>query len=361
MPGRAFIAILLAASACGFEVANPGSGGDDVPGDGPLTGCAAANWRDANWAARYPLAIQKSKVRGVPGDLAILVAITSAELKQATASGDDIVFTAGDGVTVLPYEIERFEASTGALTAWVLVPSVSNAADLPLYLYFANPSPPAPDPGDVWPDYIAVWHFREDPGAAVGQARDSTAHGRHATVQNMTSADRVVGKIGTGYGFDGVDNGLVLSPFVFPTRFTYEAWIRPTTLANYRTVFDVAANNRWLGLASDKVEFYTGTDYVFDSPIIGNAWHAVAAAYDGTRMRVYLDGAEIPTAPSITLAAVTSPLQIGFSALGEHFLGTIDEARIHSAALSADAIGTSYANQSAPDQFVKVETIERCR
>lgn len=352
---------LLAASACGFEVRGP-QGGDDTPDvDGAPADCAAANWRDAAWTARYPLSIQKARVRGTPGDLAVLLAITSAELKQATASGDDIVITTGDGTTVLPSEIERFEVATGALLAWVRVPALSNAADTPLYLYFANPTPPAPPPGDVWPGYIAVWHFREDPGAAVGQARDSSTHGRHATVQNMTSADRVAGKIGTAFNFDGIDNGLVLSPFVFPNRFTYEAWIRPTTLAGYHTVFDVAGNTRWLGLAADKLEFYDGGDHVFDPPITGNAWHAIAAAYDGLKVHAYLDGTEIPTAPALTLATVTSPLQIGFSKLGEHFLGSIDEARIHGAALSADAIGTSYANISSPDRFITVGSIEHCR
>lgn len=357
MLGRLSV-LLLTASACGFEV--PGRTGDDAHAP-DASECTAANWRDEHWAARYPLTIQKAHVRGIPGDLAVLVAITSAELKQATANGEDIVFTASDGSTVLPYEIERFDVMTGALLAWVRVPALSNAADTRLYLYFANPTPPTPVPGDVWPDYLAVWHFREDPGGAVGQARDSTTHGRHATVQNMTSADRVPGKIGTGFNFDGIDNGLVLSPFVFPNRFTYEAWIRPTTLANYRTVFDVAANTRWLGLASDKLEFYDGQNYVYDPPLVGNAWHAIAATYDGAKVHAYLDGTEITTAPMVALAAVTSPLNIGFSKNGEYFLGTIDEARIHSTAVSADAIGTSYENQAMPGRFINVESIERCR
>lgn len=360
MIGRA-CTVILVASACGFEVPGADGTGDDRPGIDASTGCVAANWRDGHWAARYPLTIQKSRVRGAPGEVEVLVAITSAELEQANASGDDIMFTAGDGVSPLPYEIERFEVNTGALLAWVRVPGVSNATDTPLYLYFANPNPPATIPGDVWPDYIAVWHFREDPGAAVGQARDSSSHGRHITVQNMTSADRVAGKIGTAYGFDGINNGLVLSPFVMPNRFTFEAWIRPTTLANFHTVFDVAANNRWLGLASNKLEFYDGGNHVYDTPVTSNVWHAIAETYDGTTVRMYLDGAEIPTAAMANLAAVTSPLQIGFSKIGEFFQGAIDEARLHSTALSAETIGTAYANQSMPDQFVKVETIERCR
>jgi hypothetical protein len=351
--------LLLAASACGFEVGSPAGTGDDT--DAAPTGCVAANWRDEHWSARYPLVIQKARVRGTPGELAVLVAITSAELKQATASGDDIVFTAGDGTTLLPYEIERFDMATGALLAWVRVPGVTNAADTPLYLYFANPAPPAPVRGDVWPDYLAVWHFREDPGGAVGQARDSSTHDRHMTVQNMTSADQVAGKIGGAFGFDGVDNGLVLTPFVFPNRFTYEAWIRPTTLMNYHAVFDVAANNRWFGLAGNKLDFWNGSDHVFEAPITGNTWHAIAAAYDGITLRVYLDGTELPGPQAMSLPAGTSPLQIGFSKTGELFLGSIDEARMHGAPLSADVIGTSYANQAMPDQFVRIDPLERCR
>ena len=40
-------------------------------------------------------------------------------IAAALANGDDILFTAADGVTKLAHEIESYDSATGALTIWV--------------------------------------------------------------------------------------------------------------------------------------------------------------------------------------------------------------------------------------------------
>ena len=126
--------------------------------------------RDPAWAARYPLAVQRSRVTGTPGSFSVLVAITSGELVRARADGEDLVFTAGDGTSPLPYEIEQFDRTTGKLLAWVTLSTISSTADTEFYLYFDYPDAPGPTLMDVWPDHLAVWHLRDDPGDALHQA-----------------------------------------------------------------------------------------------------------------------------------------------------------------------------------------------
>ena len=350
----------LALPACGFSVAASGSGGGDDIDSGPTT-CTHANWRDPAWGSRYPLAVQRTRVTGAPGTIAVLVALTSGDLVRARVDGEDLVFTAGDGTSPLPYEIEKFDRATGKLLAWVTLSTVAAAADTPFYLYFEYPDAPGPTLMDAWPDHLAVWHLREDPGDALGLALDSTVRANHLTVQNMTSADRAQGKIGFGFRFDGIDNGLARTAFTLPSMFTFEAWIRPSQLSGYRTVIDFMSGNRWLGLNSDSLAFYTGIERIYPAAITANAWHHIAATYNGSQLRIYYDGAPLGTPASVILGAVTSTLLIGYSGIGERFIGRIDEVRIQPMARSADAIATDYANQSAPELFVIPGPIEHCR
>ena len=58
----------------------------------------------------------------------------------AQSSGNDILFTASDGVTKLNHEIESYNSATGKLIAWVQVPTLSPTADTVIYVYYGNAS-----------------------------------------------------------------------------------------------------------------------------------------------------------------------------------------------------------------------------
>jgi len=61
-----------------------------------------------------------------------------------------------------------------------------------------------------------------------------------------------------------------------------------------------------------------------------NNWYHVAATYDGTMGRIFVDGVEVASqAVSFPLVSATSPLRLGESAFGGRFFdGSIDEVRI---------------------------------
>jgi hypothetical protein len=58
----------------------------------------------------------------------------------AQSSGNDILFTASDGVGKLNHQIESYTASTGRLIAWVQIPTLSTTADTVIYIYYGNTS-----------------------------------------------------------------------------------------------------------------------------------------------------------------------------------------------------------------------------
>ena len=66
----------------------------------------------------------------------VLIDLSSDTELAANARDDgfDILFTSSDGATKLSHEIETFSGTSGALVAWVKVPSLSSTCDTSLYL-----------------------------------------------------------------------------------------------------------------------------------------------------------------------------------------------------------------------------------
>src|SRR5690606_10293605 len=76
-------------------------------------------------------------------------------------------------------------------------------------------------------------------------------------------------------------------------------------------------------------------------PSDGQAWVHVAATYDGSVMRLYIDGQEDSSKPlaSPAISANDSPLSIGRDLGGTgSFTGTLDDVRVYNAALAASDV-----------------------
>src|SRR5207237_2837648 len=68
-----------------------------------------------------------------------------------------------------------------------------------------------------------------------------------------------------------------------------------------------------------------------------NTWTHLAATFDGTMVRLYVNGVQVASQAQATpLRTTTGTLQIGAdSYAGENFAGRIDEVRIYNRALTA--------------------------
>src|SRR5687767_8653775 len=79
----------------------------------------AQGWYSTSWLYRKTVTINRTRVQAstpLP-DFPVLISLTAdADLAaRAQSSGNDLVFTASDGVTKLSHEIERYVASSGQL------------------------------------------------------------------------------------------------------------------------------------------------------------------------------------------------------------------------------------------------------
>ena len=71
-----------------------------------------------------------------------------------------------------------------------------------------------------------------------------------------------------------------------------------------------------------------------------NAWAHLAATYDGTTLRLWVNGVNVSSrAVTGAIASSTMPLRIGGNSVwGEFFAGRIDEVRVYNRALTAPEI-----------------------
>ena len=78
-------------------------------------------------------------------------------------------------------------------------------------------------------------------------------------------------------------------------------------------------------------------------------WTHLATTYDGTQIRVYLNGRLVGSAAQRgPLAAGPGPLRIGATAWGERFDGLIDEGRVYDRALTAGEIQLDLGTPISP-------------
>lgn len=325
-----------------------------------------SGWYGADpWTRRIPVTISAAAVPSTLTDFPVLVSVTDADLAaSAQADGSDIRFTAADGSTLLSHEVERWDAGSGTLEAWVEVPTVDATTDTTFSLvYGAADAPAKADPDGVWSNgYQAVWHLARDPGGPAPAFDDATANNHDGTATGGLGAGNLItGTSGHAIDFDGVDDHaqLGLVPTAVGGRVTYQAWVRADTVAATGTVFSVDDGaTTSLALAVDPLGPGTGTArarlLVDGSPIDATAgpvnvgtWHHLAAVHDGSTLTLYLDG--VPGTPvaadGTTTANLSATTSIGATTTGaDRFDGAIDEVRLSNTARSADHLAVQVAN-----------------
>jgi len=130
------------------------------------------------------------------------------------------------------------------------------------------------------------------------------------------------------------------------TGMTLEAWLFPTAVGGWRDVIYKGTDDIYylMGSSDNSTPAIGGT--FSPSALRGtsslplNAWTHLAGTYDGTTMRLYVNGVQVSSrAQTGPIQTSTAALTMGGDALyGQYFAGRIDEARIYNRALSAAEI-----------------------
>jgi hypothetical protein len=164
-------------------------------------------------------------------------------------------------------------------------------------------------------------------------------------------------RFGETIDFDGVNDEILVTDATslqITSALTISFWINRFTggIANYRLI----AKGFWAGLkgylvqlsSAFKVQFFVSPDGTAESGVESNTvlavdtWHHIVCVYDGSYLRIYIDGIfDNDAAYTSDICPTTSNLKICGLWSGV-FKGLLDEIRIYRRVLSADEIRLLY-------------------
>jgi len=194
-----------------------------------------------------------------------------------------------------------------------------------------------------------VGHWTFD-GADMGTTSARDASGNANTGWLTNGPKKVIGKIGQGLSFDGVNDyvsaGSVLSATDQP--FTFSAWVNPASFtSSWKTVMAGGCAGFDVVIYFSTVRFGrncgTPPGVFYSGPSLSavNRWYHLTATYDGTNIELYVDN--VKYAGGAVTYSNTSGFYIGsYNGVSELFPGLIDEVRVYNRALSPDEVKRLY-------------------
>ena len=205
---------------------------------------------------------------------------------------------------------------------------------------------------------------------AKGDAKDAIGGNNGVTVGDVQFTQGVIGQ---AFRFNGVDSYVQVpnSPALEPTTVSVEAWVNSSVVKPYGYIVD---KGDFGGEAGSYALYTSGNSglafYVSggESPNAGPGiwdgnWHHVVGTFDGTTVRLYVDGAEVGNGTPTN----TSQISYGSPDSNDLFIGTyadrnsvylfdglIDEASVYNRALSPAEIQALYSGSGVNSRGIEV-------
>ncbi len=332
-----------------------------------------APWWDSDWSYRKVIRVDHTQVMEDLIDFPLLVQMDDGSLASFVQDdADDIVFTDYDG-TKLDHEIERYTSATGALFAWVRVPSLSSTEDTLLYMYYGNSEAVNQENAEaVWDsDFVMVQHLDETDGTHD----DSTSYGNDGAPHGVSQD--AAGKIDGADEFTGsgdlIDVGTDSSMDVFgPGQdFSVSLWVKRDDTEDVQGFFSSgssASNGIYFGVLwqnFDDLRFLSPGNTVdiqsVSDPIGDTDWHHIGLTADRDgNMAFWVDGVPVHSASIAAYAGedwnrVDDTYKIGTDRSENASMdGVLDEVRVSKVVRSPGWMVTSYNNQSDPGSFYSI-------
>ena len=301
---------------------------------------------------------------------------------KVQADGDDILFTDVLG-NKLDHEIELFDQSGNGthahLVAWVRIPTLYATRNTEITMYYGNNAVISQDnPSSVWISYEGIWHLSEDPSGTILDSSNNSFDG--TSVGSMTSTDLVSGQIYNCLDFDGADDYINVgtdSSLKLTSAFTIEGWFNgmtdtgvndrgPIFVSGFAWGDNIGIRVQGFHQATDKrarITYGNGTYMSYidsDNDIDENTWTHIVVTYDGTTLKLFINGVKQTDEAIINIAYNSNAAIIGANPDNneQRFNGSIDEIRVSSVVRSLDWIITEYNNHHDPTSFYSIGSEE---
>jgi len=188
------------------------------------------------------------------------------------------------------------------------------------------------------PGPVAYWDFDEKTGST---AYDDSGNEYNLTPDGITSADVTIGKFGSAYSYDTSSVKKFYRTGTAPTikeKLTISAWVYPRSYPDERACL-LVGHTSWayfFSLASDgslNSYWYSTTPAGYHSSgastVPLNTWSYLAASWDGSYARLYVNGIEKNKVAVIGDGVQPTGYYVGAEGTGRRFDGIIDDVRVY--------------------------------
>jgi cysteine-rich repeat protein len=319
------------------------------------------------------------------------------------ANGHDIIFRGVDTTTcggpfacTMAHEIESYSPTTGALVAWVNIPTLrarTNTSNTVIRIMFGNMaiSTSTQQVSSTWnSSFKGVWHLNQNPGGAAPQMSDATSNNNDGTANSLTA---VAGRMSNGISTNGstsymsFNSGTSLNSNA-GGAFTYSTWIRVPVAETLGAILS-SRNSASDGVDIDLMVGMDGAttmagrlmvlvrddnngpfaEIVSPNAINDNNWHYVTLTRNAGAIQLYMDTTSQGTDTDAGAAGAftTNLREIGREGrwiqdnyttptTNAYLQATYDEVRYSDSVRSIDWITTDYNNQNTPATFYTYTT-----
>ena len=282
----------------------------------------------------------------------VTISVPTGALTLGTTTG--LTFTVGDGLS------DSFMTFSGtianinvALNGLTYVPSANYNGTTSIRIVSGD----AAQATALDTDASLLIRYSFDNPSQLNDDTATTASGTNSGAVSGSDSTR-----GNYASFDGADDGITTANFNTPSNFTVGVWAKSDTstwsangtLLSKRDSFVLHPNGGGTSISmyvrntSNAWNFTT-----FDVSTISNFsitdWHHYGASFDGSTVKLFIDGVERGSvAFTGTLRVDSGPMTIGRDDGNPfYFDGSLDDARLYSRALSGAEMATLAANSSA--------------
>lgn len=298
------------------------------------------------------------------------------------SSGNGLRIT-DSSFAVLAYDLRNFVAAPLSGQIKFKAATVASASQSAFKLFAEN----GPSSGENESSVYSATYVMVLPLDSAGNATqaDHSGYGNAGTPQNMESGDSVTGKIGNALDFDGLGDGSATgasnewvqvsdAASLRPSQVTVECWVNFDALGDNQVLISKnKANGSSYALAIGLINSgyleavsYNGAWYSAKwaiSNISTGVWYHVVLVYDGSSLRLYVNGVQ---RDSVALGSIdyTTPGRLAISRYyiepsgGSHYVnGKIDEVCVSAAAYSAAWLKFGYHNVNEADNELENWTL----
>ena len=172
----------------------------------------------------------------------------------------DLIFTSDSGcANKLKWDFASYSATTGAIEAWVKVPTVSHTTNTVIYMCYDNSLITlyqGGSQGAAWDsNFKGVWHM---PDGTTLSAKDSTSNANNGTLgpAGYGTPTAGTGEIQGDGSFSSAGITAISTPNInLGTSLTVSAWVNPTTFPAPRIAESNYATGFYLGGTASKFQF----------------------------------------------------------------------------------------------------------